>query len=460
MSIAPSRGSELEAGLLERSHLRWPTERARGWFEAQPWRLGCNFLPSSASNQLEMWQPSSFSPNDIDRELGWAAELGYTMVRTFLHDLLWEADGAGFMARIDTFLAIAAKHSIGVMLVLFDGCWDPWPELGRQREPRPHIHNSRWVQSPGARVLNSLAGDSSEPALRLERYVKDVLSRFGNDSRVVIWDLFNEGDNGNVDSYGNHSSRVEGARGAYGMELPPLQKAQAARWLMRAALGWARDTRPMQPLTMATYEAPTFVEAADAYRQETAVWIDGAVDVVSFHHYGPAGDVARTVDRLLQHGRPVLCTEFLARPASSGSEGSHLAPIVSLLRSRHVWAVNWGFVSGRSQTIYPWESWQEEFVAEPSVWHHDILRGSGTPYSLEEASFLRSLRSGRVLPLSTQSPAAELPSLRYHPSLTAAIAITSFAALACPRLRRSYMRARRQKAKREEQPPPEHIPVS
>src|SRR6516162_4714676 len=85
---------------------RWSEEKANAWYRKQPWLVGCNFIPSSAINQLEMWQADTFDPKTIDRELGWAAGLGFNSVRVFLHDLPWKEDSKGFLQRIDRFLAI------------------------------------------------------------------------------------------------------------------------------------------------------------------------------------------------------------------------------------------------------------------------------------------------------------------------------------------------------------------
>src|SRR5215213_6658052 len=132
---------------------RWSEEKANQWYAGMPWLVGCNFSPSTAINQLEMWQADTFDLPTIDRELGWAEGLGFTSVRVFLHHLLWEQDREGFLKRMDRFLGIAERHQIGVMFVLFDSVWDPHPRLGPQRPPRPHLHNSGWLQSPGYEIL-------------------------------------------------------------------------------------------------------------------------------------------------------------------------------------------------------------------------------------------------------------------------------------------------------------------
>src|SRR5215813_10188747 len=132
---------------------RWSAEKAKTWYAKQPWLVGSNYTPASASNELEMWQAETFDPKRIDLELGWAESIGLNTMRVFLHDLLWKQDSAGFAKRLDTFLKICAKHHIRPVLVLFDSVWDPNPKLGPQAPPRPGVHNSRWLQSPGAKAL-------------------------------------------------------------------------------------------------------------------------------------------------------------------------------------------------------------------------------------------------------------------------------------------------------------------
>ena len=171
---------------------RWTEAQAKAWAAHEPWVTGANFLPSNAINQLEMWQAETFDPVTIDRELGWAEGVGMKTMRVFLHDLLWKQDAAGMKKRMDTFLAIAAKHHIRPVFVFFDSCWDPTPALGPQHPPIPGVHNSGWVQSPGAKGLMDPA---YEP--KLEAYVKGVVGAFANDKRVLAWDVWNEPDNGN-----------------------------------------------------------------------------------------------------------------------------------------------------------------------------------------------------------------------------------------------------------------------
>jgi len=207
----------------------WSKARAEAWAKAHPWLAGCNYAPATAINQLEMWQPRTFDPSTIDRELGWAEGLGFTSIRVFLHHLLWESDPQGFLERIDQFLAIADRHKIGVMFVLFDSVWDPFPHTGKQHSPVPGLHNSGWVQSPGVVILKN--PDRHE---ELKEYVTGVISRFRDDRRIDAWDLFNEPDNPNRSSYGR---------------LEPPNKPELALALLKKEFAWAREVNPSQPLT-------------------------------------------------------------------------------------------------------------------------------------------------------------------------------------------------------------------
>lgn len=282
---------------------RWTPEQAATWYGRQPWLAGCNFIPNTAINELEMWQAETWDPATIDRELGWAQDLGFTSVRVFLHDLAWRQDPQGFLKRMDEFLSLADRHRIGTMFVLFDAVWDPFPRAGKQREPKPHIHNSGWVQSPGAEILGNPARHDE-----LKPYVQEVVRRFRNDRRIQVWDVFNEPDNP-VNQYRK-------------VELP--NKAEMSLALLRKAFGWAREVNPSQPLTSGVWIG-TWPDAAKLSPTEK-VQLDES-DVISFHTYATLNEVKQCVRNLERYGRPLLCTEYMARP-----RGSRFRPRAGLLQ--------------------------------------------------------------------------------------------------------------------------------
>jgi hypothetical protein len=346
---------------------RWAPEQTRTWYDTQPWPVGCNYLPSTAVNQLEMWQADTFDPDTIDRELGWAAGLGFTSARVFLHHLPFEQDRDAFLDRVDRFLGIAARHKIGVMLVLFDSCWDPNPKPGKQPAPQPGVHNSGWVQSPGA-------ADLSDPARHklLEDYTRVVVGRFKGDKRVQVWDVWNEPDNQNENSYGRNKLKRE-----------PADKLKLTVGLLPKVFTWAREAEPTQPLTSGVWIGQWGDDQKLSPTER--IQVDES-DVISFHQYGRLDATRKCVANLRRYNRPILCTEFMARP-----HGSTFDPLLGFFREQRVGAYCWGFVAGKSQTQYPWDSWQKPYPQEPKVWFHDVLRADGTAYDPKEVTYIRRI---------------------------------------------------------------------
>ena len=345
---------------------RWTAERANEWHRSTPWLVGSNFGPSTAINQLEMWQADTFDPETIDRELGWAADLGFNSMRVFLHHLLWEQDKDGLLKRMGQFLDIAEKHKIGVMFVLFDSVWDPNPKVGKQREPQKGLHNSGWVQSPGARDLKN-----RDRHVLLEEFTKGVIGHFKDDRRVHVWDLWNEPDNMNDSSYGKNKLK---------QELP--DKHAIVLDLLAKSFQWARAANPSQPLTSGVWLGGHKADPARLIPIER-VQLEQS-DVITFHTYGNLDDVKAWVANLKPLGRPLLCTEYMARPM-----GSTFDPVLGYFKEQKIGAYNWGFVAGKTNTIYPWDSWQKPYAKEPPVWFHDIFRPDGTPYRLAEVEYIQ-----------------------------------------------------------------------
>jgi hypothetical protein len=343
---------------------RWTEKAAADWYAKQPWLVGSNYIPADAINELEMWQADSFDAKRIDLELGWAEAIGLNTMRVFLHDLLWQQDASGFQKRIDTFLQIAAKHHIKPLFVLFDSCWDPEPRLGKQRAPRPGVHNSGWVQSPGAKALQ----DSTQYP-RLEAYVKGLVGAFAKDERVLGWDIWNEPDNGNGGSYQN---------------LEPKNKNELVLALLPRAFVWARAAHPTQPLTSGVWKDDWAVP--EELGPGAKIQIEMS-DVISFHNYDKPEVFEKRVLSLQRYHRPILCTEYMARGNGSTFQGT-----LPIAKKYDVAAINWGLVAGKTQTYLPWDSWQHPYAdREPAIWFHEIFRTDGTPYSTEEAAFIKEI---------------------------------------------------------------------
>jgi len=326
---------------------QWSREQANQWAAENGWLRGSNFNPSTAINQLETWQAESFDAKTIDRELGWAAEIGMNVMRVYLHHVAWQVDKEGFKKRMDNYLAISTKHGIKTIFVFFDDCWNPTYKAGKQPDPKPGVHNSGWVRDPG-----DLYFQNGELVKELEAYVKDVLTTFKDDKRIALWDLYNEPGNS---GYGNKS-------------LPLLKKV----------FGWAWEVRPSQPISSGVWSLA--LSDLNKFQAENS-------DIITYHNYESPDKHQAAIDTLKKYQKPLLCTEYMAR-----RNNSLFTNIMPMLKKQNIGAINWGLVAGKSNTKYAWDEPIKD-GSEPKLWFHEIFRPDGTPYKQEEVDLIKSLTS-------------------------------------------------------------------
>lgn len=323
----------------------WSVEKANAWYAEHKWITGANFTPSSAINQLEMWQADTFDSTTIDRELGWAQNIGFNTMRVYLHSIAWKQDAAGFKKRMNTYLSIADRHKIKTIFVFFDDCWNKVPVAGLQPAPKTGVHNSGWVQDPG----DPMSSDSTTfPAL--EKYVKDVMTAFAHDKRILLWDLYNEP--GNSD------------------------KKEKSIPLVKKVILWARTVNPDQPISIGLW--------AWDFEKLNAIQLLNS-DIVTYHDYEDAPWHQRVIELLKASGRPLICTEYMAR-----TRNSRFSNILPLLKKENVGAINWGFVAGKTNTKYAWDTPLSD-GSEPIEWFHEILKKDGTPYREDEVNLIKKL---------------------------------------------------------------------
>jgi hypothetical protein len=325
----------------------WSQEKAAVWYAGNKWITGANFLPSTAINQLEMWQAASFDPTTIDRELGWAAGIGFNTMRVFLHSVAWKQDAPGFKQRMDQYLGIADKHGIKTIFVFFDDCWNKEAKPGLQPAPKTGIHNSGWVQDPGQPM-------SADTTLfpTLEQYVKDVMGHFAKDKRILLWDLYNE----------------PGNSGKGNTSLPLLKKI----------FGWAREVNPDQPVSSGIWKWD--LEELNAFQIMNS-------DVITYHDYEEPQWHLRVIQMLKTHHRPLVCTEYMAR-----TRNSRFSNVLPMLKKENIGAINWGLVTGKSNTRYAWDTPLQD-GSEPVEWFHDIFKKDGTPYRQDEVQLIKKLNA-------------------------------------------------------------------
>lgn len=324
---------------------QWSSEKANNWYAAHKWLTGADYIPANAINQLEMWQAETFDPATIDKELGWAESIGFNTLRVFLHSIAWKQDPEGFKKRMDVFLGIAAKHKIEPMFVFFDDCWNKEPKPGKQPEPKTGIHNSGWMQDPGQPASNNTAIYPE-----LEKYVTDVMGSFAHDKRILLWDLYNEpGNSGKKDS---------------------------TLVLLKKVFQWARAVNPDQPISAGLW-------AWDLEKYNTFQALNS--DIITYHNYDQPAEHLRVIQLLKAFGRPLICTEYMAR-----IRNSRFSNILPLLKKENVGAINWGFVSGKTNTIYAWDTPVKDGT-QPTEWFHDIFFSDGKAYRNDEVELIKKL---------------------------------------------------------------------
>ncbi|MDR0391402.1 MAG: glycoside hydrolase family 5 protein, partial [Planctomycetaceae bacterium] len=308
--------------------------------------VGCNFLPSTAVNDVEMWQDETFDLKTIDEELGLAKEWGINSVRVFLNYVVWEAEKEKFKSNFKKFLDVAEKHGISVMPILFDDCNFSMniAKVGKQQEPVAGIHNSGWVSSPPVSMIR----DESQWE-KLKEYEQDMMRTFATDKRIIIWDLYNEP--------GNSNSKLKTE-------------------LLEKIFAWAREIKPNQPITVAPYTN---------WGSELNTLIRNYSDIVSFHSYNKKAEVEKIIQWAKTTGRPVICTEWLRR--QNGSNTPEI--ILPLFKEQKVGGYSWGLVAGRTQTYFHWGSKKDS--PEPKIWQHDLIRKDKTPYSQQELQFYKKI---------------------------------------------------------------------
>ena len=329
----------------------WSAAKANDWYKKQPYLVGANYIPASAINQLEMWQADTFDPATIDKELGWAEGIGMKTMRVFLHSLAYKADPKGFKVRINEFLSIADKHHIKPMFVFFDDCWNKVPKVGKQPEKKIGIHNSGWMQDPGDPAYKE---PINYPALEI--YVKDVLKSFSHDKRILLWDLYNE----------------PGNSGKVGSSMTLLSKI----------FTWAREVNPEQPITAGLWNWGEQFNGLNRFQLANS-------DVISYHCYDNPELHSRTIELFKLYGKPLICTEYMARTRNSTFVNS-----LPVLKKHNVAAINWGFVDGKTNTKYAWDTPMAD-GGEPVLWFHEIFKADGTPYKKEETDIIKKVTDAK-----------------------------------------------------------------
>lgn len=326
-------------------------------------------MGSDCANRVDQWQEYGFEERfeTAQRELALAEETGFNSIRIIPEFFVWKEEHDGFMERFERYVEAAHQHGISCMVVLGNDCMPPKEEakkrmkLGEQ-EVDWGYHGGRKVsqhgvfEGPGYHLL-----DEPEYARQYDAFVRELVTKYRDDERILIWDVYNEAGNSN--------------RGS--MSLPHM-----ARFFEII-----RQIDPIQPLTACVWthlKNPEELPEIERYALEHS-------DIVSYHNYTSYMDNIEILRNLKKFGRPIINTEWLGR--CMGNTVEELFPLFYLEK---IGCYNWGFVAGKYQTYEPWESaWThysqdpEHFVCDFTKWLHDLYRPSLRPYDPKEIDIIK-----------------------------------------------------------------------
>jgi hypothetical protein len=327
---------------------RWTESRAWKWYQQQPWPCGFNYIPAYAINYTAMWDKTSYDALAIDKELALAEKSGLNVLRAVLQFAVYENDPAYFLKTLDDFMTVCEKHAIKFVPALFDDCVfgiEHDPKVGVQPAPLQGWYAWAWSPSPG----HSLVIDAGTHP-RIEKYVKAVMGRFKDDQRILMWDLYNEPTNGGLGS--------------------------ASFPLLKKVISWARTINPQQPLTVDIWNQ-------DKRLNDIAL---AASDIISFHNYGNKEALQKQINELKKYRRPLICTEWMNRPA-----GSVIAGNLPVFYEEKTGCMLWGLVNGKTQTHLPWGHRPGDPVQ--ATWQHDLYKADFSAYDPAEIAIITKLTS-------------------------------------------------------------------
>lgn len=325
----------------------WTVEKANEWGEKSPWYCGMNYIPANAINYTAMWDKTSFSSDVIDNEMKLAKSIGMNCARVVFQYAVYAEDPAYFIRTFDRFLAICDKYSIKVMPCFFDDCAfgvNTDPVAGKQSEPLEGWYAWAWSPSPGYSMVID-----ERTHHKLEKYVKSIMTKFKNDKRIFVWDLYNEPTN------------------------TPMPERSFP--LLRKVFTWAREINPVQPVTTGMWNG----------NEELNDFLAANSDIITFHCYASKEETHKAMMKYKEFGRPVICTEWMNRVAKST-----VLDILPDFKETQVGCMLWGLVNGKTQTHLCWGH-RPEHLPYTREWQHDIFKGDFTPYKVEEIELIKRM---------------------------------------------------------------------
>ena len=354
----------------------WPKEKAWEWYRAQPWMRGCNYMPASCANRVDQWQELGCEERfaEMERELQVAESIGFNTLRIIVELQgfgVWLEEHDGFMERFERCLEIMDKHNMRAIVVLGNDCMRP-KSVWKLPKPGPQhydigYHGGRKQSQHGSFPGEIGHSQVDDPELKPKFFAmcEELMTKYREDRRIVIWNIWNEPGNSN--------------RGE--VSAAPLKEL--------FELAWKID--PVQPLAADLWRDDF---GTDPKSKNQAQCVAGQLsDIISYHCYSDYEHQVRVIRLLRKHyDRPMVNTEWLARIMHNDVFTAY-----PLYYIEGIGCTCWGFVAGKYQTYEPWESaWKQIEKGTPesktwdmTKWLHDLYRPSLRPYDPKEIDLIK-----------------------------------------------------------------------
>lgn len=350
---------------------RWSPKKANEWYAQMGWLRGCNFLPSNCKGFLDMFQ--SYQSDEhlacADAELALAASLGYNSIRFLLNFNVWRLEHDHLLKQFDAYLSLCKKHGMTAMVMLGCDCCVPKtklytpPALGEQRVDWGWHGGTKHSAFEDRKEVGHHLLDIPEFRELYYAFIREIITIHKEDPRICVWDLYNEPGNSNRDE----------------ITLPHLQKFFEI----------AREIDPIQPLTACLWR---WDDAQFETPSPCAQFCLDNADIITYHNYENLEKNVRIIRFLRRFGRPVMNTEWMARPL-----GSTVFDLFPLFYLENVSCFNWGLVAGKAQYFECWNNIWDRYEAgvdeniDFRLWFHDLFRPSHRPYDPKETALIRRI---------------------------------------------------------------------
>lgn len=347
---------------------QWDKDKAWKWYDAQPWIRGFNGYPSNCVNRIAMWQEYKHKEvfEEIEYEFDLAKKTGFNAVRAIIQFECWYYQHDSFMKHLEEYFTLADKYGLKIMLTLGNDCTVPKElfvpvQFGEQRvDWGYHSGIRRGPHAAGLKGPGWCMLDDPETEEKYYEMVDELAAKYAKDSRLQIWDVWNEPGNGRRDN----------------LSLKAMEKFFAI----------IRSYDPIQPLTADCWCFTPDLEPKKEI-EKRALELS---DVITFHYYGSYANMTVLIEKLKrEYGRPLINNEWLNRIADN-----NVKEIFPLFYLERIGSYHWGLIQGFSQTYEPWGNYFVDYLKEGSKldltrWQHDLYRFNGLPYDVKEIELIK-----------------------------------------------------------------------